>query len=191
MGKLLGTMIFLALLWPSAVVAELRVDSKTEYYDTRGTTVDDLQRSKRNHGPFWLASLRRTDAMTSNNVEWGYRLSETEEGCRLDRPEVIVHTLTTLPRWLDKKDAPRALQKTWDSYLAALKVHEGGHAVIALQHARKVEAMLKVLPPMDSCDDLDRQAKKRGNSILEDEDDAQEAYDARTNYGETQGVRLH
>ena len=95
----------------------------------------------------------------------------------------------TLPRWKPPATASAELQKSWQAYLKAVRLHEAGHRTIAERNAREVMAALTPLRGMN-CDLLSDEASRTAERIVADGRARNRAYDVETKHGQAQGVVL-
>jgi predicted secreted Zn-dependent protease len=67
-------------------------------------------------------------------------------------------------------------------------VHEDGHRDFCIKAPAKIEQAISVMTPRKTCEELGEEANDLGYRILEQYANEEKAYDARTNFGETQGA---
>lgn len=109
--------------------------------------------------------------------------------CVMQRVSTEVDIEYTLPR---PTRLPRRaeLRQRYADYLAALRVHEQGHAELAVTAAGQIERALMAIPPQADCNTLSEAANRRGHAILEHTRARERDYDAATGHGRTQGAHL-
>ena len=107
--------------------------------------------------------------------------------CRMKRVLVTLRVEVRLPRLFEATDAQRA---AFERFMARLRVHEQGHVDLYRAIAAQMVRELEVLPPMPSCDALQKAAIDRGDEILREGRAANVRYDAVTQHGRTQGAAL-
>ena len=122
-------------------------------------------------------------------VNWRFDWRTAPGHCRISAVRTRVDVHYTLP---EIRRPPRdAGERTRVSrYLSALTAHEQGHADIAIDAARRIEAAILATPPQPDCARLEQAANARGHAIIQDARATERAYDARTGHGRTQGAYL-
>jgi len=151
------------------------------HYPVAGASYDALTRSLSANGPkgfHGLASWRT-----------GYKFTTTRQAdrCRIDTVTTHVRGEILMPRWVDETSAPRALQRRWTDYYAALKRHEDGH----IQHGRELALLVKErLLGIGSvpCDEVQALAQGEFDRLYRNLKTRDQEYDARTGHGATQGA---
>lgn len=123
-------------------------------------------------------------------MSWWYQDRISAGECRFTAVEVQLELKYTYPRWRPPSPVSRALPGEWRRYLSALHTHENGHGAIAIAVSRQVLAGIRELAPRPSCQRLTAAADALGASGLERMNGLEQAYDARTNHGATQGARF-
>ena len=154
-GIALITFALLGLRADGAIAAP-SVSTKTIYYEVYASTSQQLKSQMRLHGPkgFW--------AYARWYVRWTSK-------CRLS-----VEITYTMPKWVNKASAPKALQRRWERMIKKLWLHERGHGRHGIMAAKEIECV--------GC----RHAKRIARKWAEQD----KIYDRRTKHGRTQGVRL-
>ena len=72
--------------------------------------------------------------------------------------------------------------------MRSLRQHENGHKDIGIKAAIEIERSIAELEPAVDCDELAETANELGQSIISKYAEKEREYDARTNFGETQGA---
>jgi predicted secreted Zn-dependent protease len=155
------------------------------YYDVHGRTARELVTQLRALGPktssgaFW--------AETRSPMRWTWRTrSEGGGRCSLTSVQVYVHSEMTMPRWVPPADTEPGLYAAWQNSMAALQTHEIGHKDISARAARDILQRLNAVESF--CSGLNDEAKRVTDGIIARERTEQEAYDAQTRHGLTQGT---
>ncbi|MBN2383821.1 DUF922 domain-containing Zn-dependent protease [bacterium] len=169
------------------LVAGPSVNEETIYYDVRGATVQELRANMNTTSPITFKG-KKYDAYTDWKVNWNFWWDTLEEGCAITSVEVILTVTFTYPRWLDRQDAPPALQSKWERYLTALIEHEEGHKAIGLACAREIEERLSEMSPSASCELLEQIANDLADTILQKHINLEKDYDRRTDHGQKTGA---
>lgn len=123
---------------------------------------------------FWLGT--RYNYVTSDN-----------DSCRLTDISVTLRIHQVYPQLVGNPATPASLQAEWKQYITALSVHEHGHVAINEAYAQQALSALQSLPPAP-CAQIRTTVDRTMGSITARMHYANEAYDARTNHGATQGA---
>jgi|SoimicmetaTmtHMA_FD_contig_31_5172153_length_717_multi_3_in_0_out_0_1 predicted secreted Zn-dependent protease len=177
-----------AIFLESPGAAEPVVTEQMIYYDVAGATAQDVRRDMSRHGPFNDRG-RKLDAATNWYVRWRFSYRSSAQECSIADVTTTVDVAITFPRLKETASTPAALKKAFADYAEKQLAHERGHADIALDVARRIEAGIRALPP-GPCAALDGSANELGQSLLQDGKQRDIDYDERTRHGETQGVRF-
>lgn len=151
------------------------------HYRVEGRTYDALARSLNANGPngfHGLASWRISFELTT---------TPQADQCRVASVVTRVSGKILMPQWVDEASAPRALQRRWTAYYAALKRHEDGH----IQHGRELALLVKeklMGIGAVACDTLQAQANSEFQRLYGHLKTRDQQYDARTDHGATQGA---
>jgi hypothetical protein len=144
-------------------------EPQADPYDVSGTTLAEVH-----------AQLDPTEwGRCTYHYDYDY---ETTNG-RATRVDITLRLTIRLPRWQEGRDeATPEARAEWDRMLAALRAHEERHAEIAREWAPTFkERMLGV---------REGNLASRHSQVLGQVDARQDAYDAETNHGQTEGVSL-
>src|SRR6185295_16483213 len=110
--------------------AQDTVQLRTNYYNISGATEMELRQSINQSRPW--KDKDATDARTEWKVQWNYSTRPADGGYRLRSLQTRTTITYTLPRWIPGPSSPNPLREHWARYNAALRMHEEGHARIAL-----------------------------------------------------------
>jgi len=171
-----------------AAAARPSIVASEQYYDIDGSSAGALRNQISRLGPK-DESGKSQDALTVWSIEWVYGTAQRGDSCVLRDVKVTVNVAVTLPRWKPPAMASRELQKTWQAYFKAVRLHEAGHRTIAERNAREVMAALTPLRGAN-CDKLSDEATRTAEQIVADGRARNRAYDIETKHGLTQGVEL-
>lgn len=166
----------------------LAVSVSNVYYSIRGNTASDLSAQMDALGPVDRATGRRYAAFTNWALTSSISDRESAGGCRMTSARVLVDLTYTYPRWSPPPDASAALVRNWNRYLQALHRHQRGHGAIAVQAGRTMLESIRALKPRRSCRELKAAADRLAANATAQANEAEAAYDARTNRGANQGV---
>ena len=167
--------------------AEPTLKIKYDYYDIAGQTAAELREEMNRNGVLWTNG-NIYDAYTGWDVKWNYRYRITDTDCSISAVTTTLYVEFRLPRWVNYDSGPSALMKKWDAYIQSLRRHENGHKDFGIQAAIEIEQSIAELDPAVTCDALAKTANELGRRILSEYAAKERAYDARTNFGETQGA---
>jgi predicted secreted Zn-dependent protease len=125
---------------------------------------------------------------TDWQVRWSIHWSQEPQGaCRITQAQTRISGTILLPKLVA---ATPAQQDRFNSFLAALRVHELGHYGIGKSAAAEIERAIRSLPAMDTCAALEAAANELGSDTLDKYRVIERRYDADTDNGRTQGAWL-
>lgn len=181
-----GILVFVLFI-PSVTDATPTVVYRTDYYDIRGATAQELRDQMKKLG------VRHTDgkmyvANTRCPIKWDFHYSKTRNGCRIDSVTVTVYVTYLYPRWVNLLDGSNELRVKWSRFITALETHEEGHRDRAVDAATRIESAIANLAPRMNCQDLAVAANALGKRIAEELKREQVQYDVETKHGITQGT---
>jgi predicted secreted Zn-dependent protease len=150
-------------------------------YEVRGRDHDALARSLNANGP------RGFHGLTTWKIDYEFTTKREQGGCRVETVRVTVGGQILMPRWADESAAPPELQRRWNDYYAALKLHEDGHIQNGRDLALLVKERLMGLGTIP-CDGVNARAQSEFDRLYQNLKTRDQDYDARTNHGATQGA---
>jgi predicted secreted Zn-dependent protease len=157
-------------------------------YTVTGDDADAVRRSLSRLGLVG-ADGKRYDGDTKWAVHWQYASQSDASGsCAVASSSVVLNVDMTLPQWEHSTDVSEALQNRWETYLAALRVHEDGHVKNAEREAAAIAQMLQTIGPQSDCELLNQKLLDLGQQIQQRYKDNDAEYDERTGHGRTQGA---
>jgi len=171
----------------AGVGAEPGIEINYDYYGIAGQTADELREQMNIYGAEG-ANGKTYDADTGWNVKWRYRYRMIDEGCSIYAVETELYVDFRLPRWKNYSEGSSDLKHKWNVYMRSLRRHEDGHKEIGLSAAAEIEQSLIEMAPAATCDAMAEKANNSARRILAKYAEKEKAYDARTNFGETQGA---
>lgn len=181
--------VFAAVLIGTTSCVAYANDALLVYYDIVGKSANDLRHELDTKGPLDKDG-KRFDALTQWHVAWTYRYVSTTEGCKFIEIRTSVDGTTTLPRWVDGDSASNSLIRKWQSYMAALRLHEDGHYAHGVGAAKEIEDLGQSFHVSDNCSAIGKAFNDQADSILEKYKAMDATYDHDTNHGQTQGARF-
>jgi predicted secreted Zn-dependent protease len=155
---------------------------KTEYYDIRGTTWEELKREIDAKGPEgWWGT-----AQSSIGYKIGLREDKASGQCIPHSIQATVASKVRLPAWANRFEGNTRLQGYWDNVLRTLDLHERGHVKISFEGAQEIERALKAIAPRADCSELMGEADRTVREIRERVARRQAMYDDATDHGRQQ-----
>ncbi len=106
--------------------------------------------------------------------------------CSIHDDAVSVNAQITLPRWTPPADAEPGLAAEWKRFVDAVEAHEAGHKDISAKAAREIIDRVQGLSA--PCSQIDTRGNDIARSIVDRAHEQQQAYDAETRHGLTQGT---
>jgi predicted secreted Zn-dependent protease len=176
--------VVVLMVGPSTAYAN---EAEIVYYDIVGDSAQELRQQIDAKGPVG-GSGKRVDGHTDWHVAWRYRYAPAEGICKVTELRITLTGRITLPRWAARDDTSRALVKKWQSYSAALRLHEDGHYSHGEKAAEEIKFLGQSFRTSDGCSKMERLFDAQAASILEKYRAADVVYDADTKHGRTQGV---
>lgn len=129
-------------------------------------------------------------AQTSYNLAWQYdTLTNGDGNCNIGNVKVGVHTAMALPLWQPNGNASTGLSDRWQRFTTSLQTHEQGHATLDTAYAAQLVTNLNAIGSQ-SCTSIANAVANTVNSSVAALNAANDAYDASTNHGATQGAVL-
>lgn len=180
--RVLAIAVLLPLL-ASTANADVAYQERTEKFDIQvyGNTAMAIREAIRLKRP---ASFdEHTIGTTMSTMNWSRRAKVSRGECRLEKIEVQLSIVITVPAWPGRTLAPPEQQRHWDCVERTVTVHEHRHAEIWRETAQQIDrAMLMHTQPM-SCSELDQNLARTYTDIHNRGKQRQAAFDAeeRTN----------
>lgn len=178
----------LALCFLAEASAQDSLIITTNYFKVSGASERELRRSINQSRPW--KDKPEGDAHTAWKIEWTFSMTSSQTACRVHSFATKTAITMTLPKWTSNPSAPQALARRWESYLAALKVHEEGHKQIALAAAAEIQKRVKALKPAPECDALSASVNNTARDVIAEYRQKEIEYDRKTDHGATQGARF-
>lgn len=165
------------------------VDERVEHYHVDGQNAVELAGQMQSLGPLDPKIGRRSAAYTHWNVSWS-QLSQMQEGrCRLVDLVVRVEIVLTLPQW-EGSEGNGPMAREWRRFMASLQEHEAVHQQHGREAAAAVHDVLLEVEPQPGCRGLERAINQAAREELKRYAAMSRQYDARTNFGASQGTQL-
>ena len=173
-------------LGPWSAVAQSTVVRKTNYYAMTGSSLRHIQESLKQTRP-WKDNSGR-DALTEWYVRWYAEYSSGGGTCHCSSFTTTTTITITLPRWIAPTNTPAEVRTAWAKYVAALEVHEIGHADLALAAAAEMHKRIKEIGSDSDCNALRTRVQNECQAALDSYRAQEKDYDRRTRHGATQGA---
>jgi predicted secreted Zn-dependent protease len=130
-------------------------------------------------------------ADTSYRLDYVYRFMVGADGqCRVASAAVGMHTSQVFPVWSPTSTTPDSTTARWNAFSTALHAHENGHVALDNSYAQKLYAALMATQPTANCATLQANVNAAASNLQAQLDAANNAYDAATGHGRTQGAVL-
>lgn len=122
------------------------------------------------------------------DIRWKFWWNNSTVGlCEITSVTTSLSVKMTLPKLTT--GTPDA-KNQFENYIRALVAHEQGHRKIGFDAASEADRLIAGLRPMTNCQDLEREANRTGNAVLDAAKRRDIEYDVKTNYGCKQGACL-
>ena len=162
----------------------VQLQARAGYYDVTGSSVAEVRRQLRAHGPVMMENGRRAIAQNRFSMRWRWQYHATGVGgCEIQHVDVRVDMAIIYPRWVDRDTTDTAATEWWSRQEAMLKEHEEGHGLITLDAAERIVKTLRGMQG-GSCDALGIRAGTLARQIYEESRARQRAYDATNTAGQ-------
>lgn len=168
----------------------IEITDHVEHYRIEGTTARELSVQMQQLGPRNDLG-QRANGLTRWQVEWSHASEVSSGACRLTSMKVSISVVTTLPQWQPPRQAQPALVRQWEQFLVKLQQHEATHRQHGLQAAEAVRETVQAVPPQADCHALERAIASAGRKEVRRYVAESRKYDALTNFGLKEGVRLY
>ena len=162
----------------------------SKFYDLTGQSAKQLIAQMRETGPPGKDG-KRYFGKTDWTIHWRYHYETRGGSVILTRVSVTTDVTTIMPRRQALANGADRMAAEWARFLAALGVHERGHAENAQRHAKQLYAVLHGHGPFASAQELEAFVKMQGDKCIADANAEDLEYDKRTGHGDTQGATLH
>jgi predicted secreted Zn-dependent protease len=163
------------------------------YYQVYGNTAAQIHGQVKQCAPNGGSEAGGGDefaAETGYRLTWQYDTTASDAGtCTVSNVKIGLHLNMVLPEWRPTAAAGNGLVTAWQKYVSSLATHENGHVAIDQQYAGQLLSDLQAYPATD-CGSMAASIQAKINADTAALDAANDAYDARTNHGATQGAIL-
>lgn len=160
----------------------------TTYYQIYGNTATNLRSQIQACAPGANGSASAEfTGQTAYTLSWQYSVIHNGSSCTLASVKVGMHTAIAMPYWQATGSAAAGLNTRWQSFVSGLAVHEQGHVSLNNLYAGKLLSSLQNLGPTD-CGSVAGAVQSLANGTNNALNQANDAYDAQTNHGASQGA---
>jgi len=182
-----GCLLIFLILVTSTASAEVVENLDYEYYEAIAKPSQSLLASVNESSPV-RHNGHTYHGYTKWNVQWRFFWNTDDSGrCRITSAKTTLTATIQMPKLIGGTSSQR---KIFEDYSVALKRHEWGHYEIGREAAASIDRKLLLLPAMEDCPSLERQANALANRNLEQYREKERAYDTSTGYGKSQGAWL-
>lgn len=184
---LTGPLLAATLLGQAALAAEVK--ERTTFFTVRGSTLEELDRDLNRKGPLMSATGVRHPGSTQVKFDGRVSYRESPDGrCRVERTNLGVHLVKTLPKWSPPKSATPETRIVWKTLADDIARHEADHVKIAKLWLKKMESAIRNLGPSRDCEAMEARVDKVTASYLASHEGAQRDFD--TIEGREMNMRL-
>jgi predicted secreted Zn-dependent protease len=169
--------------------AHVEIEERTQHFEIRGATAEELVRQMRTLGPRKSAT-RRAWGLTTWELGMEYVLVPEREGCRVSDARVRLQIVTTLPKWRSVGRPSQQLRADWRDMLANLARHERTHRDHGVLAAKTAAAGLSALPLQQDCAAARREAGQVLRNAMFRSRQLSVQFDRDTHFGAIDGVTL-
>ena len=176
-------------LTDAAAGLTIRNDQPTKY-QVYGDSAGQLRTQIQHCGPHSVSTADAGfTAQTAYTLSWQYEVRQSGSQCSITDVKVGLHTSMALPFWQPTPAASDGLAGRWQRFDTSLQAHEQGHVGIDESYAAKLAASLQNISdtPCHTVTSTVRHTTDAATAAL---DQANDAYDASTDHGATQGAIL-
>ena len=156
--------VALACVAPEAN-AEVHYEEKIEKFDilVHGKNATAIREAIRQDKP--LNFGEHTIGTTTSKMSWQRRARVSGSECRLEKVDIGLSVLISVPEWSLRDYARPDQQRNWDCIERLVTVHEHRHAEIWRETAQHMHREMTALTQPMSCSDLDQSLIRTFNEI--------------------------
>lgn len=162
--------------------------TKQTTYVLQSNSVEKLVAEMKQKGP--TDDGKRFFAKTDWQIRWNYEYDRENGGFVITKLSVRADITYRMPQRVLPAGTSDALAEKWARFLAALTLHEEGHAQIATTNAKALHEKLRSHGPFPNAQELEKFVKTEGGKCLQKARTEEVEYDRRTGHGATQGALL-
>ena len=157
-------------------------------YTVAGTTAAEIRSHLLDEAASGGPDGRRYDGLTTWSVHWTFRYEHGAGGCSLLSANLDVAIEIRLPRLADETAVAPAILDSWRAYAGALEQHETGHADRESAVLEGLRDAFESAPSAAECGGLGAALNALGDDFVMQVRLSDDAYDAETDHGRSQGA---
>ncbi|WP_192813472.1 DUF922 domain-containing protein [Dyella japonica] len=165
------------------------VTFNTYTYDVHGGTVFDIENELHDKSPL-VVHGRHMHGKTHWEIHYHYHWKMDGDQCVLDEFDATLNVDTFLPQWVRPQHPNPMLAHDWDRYIAALRMHERGHAEVGEDAREVLVTRAKAMGPAPTCDVIKKQVIDLVAEVVDAHRKVDAMYDDKTDHGRTQGAHF-
>lgn len=167
-----------------SVTAPTIIYAPTQYYDATGATVEEIRASmsKSRRDTF----LEGHPAVTLVKTNINFTTTQRANTCNAVMSKFDLTITYVYPKWTPPQGAPKELVAKWDSFVAGLVVHEGGHAKIEIERAAILMQELQKMPMLSTCEAFNEAWRAKAGTFEAETNQREAQYDKDTQSGKLQ-----
>ncbi|OGZ56234.1 MAG: hypothetical protein A3G60_01860 [Candidatus Ryanbacteria bacterium RIFCSPLOWO2_12_FULL_47_9c] len=156
------------------------------YYDVSGLTKDEIKANmtQARKGTF----LEGHNGATTAEININFKRRQLADKCETVMDKFDLSLIYTYPRLTSLPSVSSGIAAAWNTFIAALKVHEEGHAKIEVERANILFQKLLSLPEYKTCEEFDQTYDVATNTHEEETKLIGAQYDKDTQGGRLQGI---
>ncbi len=167
--------------------SEPTVNIKTDYYFVSGNTASEIRNDLDMKTPIRERGIKY-DARTNCDVKWHLWWNESNGLCTITKVKTRVDVQYVLPKLKTSIFLSKSLKQKWETYMKALLHHENGHKNLGVRAANEIELEIGKMAARSTCKQLEIDANRIGNTILEKIRGLEKEFDRKTNHGINEGA---
>lgn len=182
------SLISISIFCSGTLHAETTVIENIEAYEINPRSLEQLVPSLNNASPV-RENNKVFHAHTKTHVSWRFWWDSQPHRCKITKTSTTVTINYDLPK-LESGCCSASIMDVWNQYYPALLKHEQGHGQIAIDAAEEIERVLLGMPAFEQCKNLEQEANKRAEAVLERFRPEHQTYDGKTGHGRTEGAYI-
>jgi predicted secreted Zn-dependent protease len=160
------------------------------HYTVSGNTASQLGNQLNDCTPV-TENGERFAASTDYAINWAFDfLGDGNGTCHVTQASVGINVGIIYPNWQPTAGAAAGLDASWQRFITNLATHENGHVQIDQAGAAQLLSDLQNFPAT-GCDAIVGQVTAKASADIQGINQANQAYDTRTNHGAHQGATLN
>lgn len=158
----------------------------TQYYDAVGSTIDEIRASMTRARQDTFLEGHPAVTLVKTNINFTTR--QLVNTCKAVMTKFDLDITYVYPRWTSPQGVSSDLVAKWKSFVAALKIHEEGHAKIEIERANILMNELQKLSAYPMCEDFNRAWRSKASAFEVETKQIEARYDRDTQSGKLQGA---